>query len=927
MTDTYSGTNGHTYGFYSIATDNAGNVEQAPATADATTLIDSTAPSSSVSSLPNYENSGGFMVAWSGSEGSNGSGIASYDIYVSDNGGAYTVFQSDTTQTSAMFTGGQDGHQYRFYSIASDNAGNVEQAPTTPDSTTLVDLTAPTSAINSLPATEQSNSIPISWSGSDGANGSGIAGFDIYVSDNSGTYTVWKHESAATTSDTYSGTNSHTYGFYSIATDNAGNVETAPGTADATTAVNVTTVNQVVFDSATGILTIGGSDANDTILIAPDSRGRNVQVTLNGRVISNNIPLATVTQIDVLGYNGADTITVTNLSKPISVDGGDGADKLIVNGPATGTVYGLSASALSVGAVNYSFDGLESLAINAGKGNDTLAANAIPSLAVAFNGGTGTDTLIAPNMVNSWAVTGSGAGTLDTSVSFAAVENLTGGTLDDTFDFSSGQKISGKIDGGAGTDMLTYGNYAKAVTVNLQTGAATNTGGFADLETFVGGSATKDTLVGPNTARVWLITGTNAGAVNGISFSSFENLTGGTAADTFQIGAGGSISGKLDGGKTAANVLDVSNNAAATVINLQNSAATGVASFANIQSFVGSATTTLIGSNKTATWNITGTNTGTVIRNGASFGSSGSSSISFSGIGNLTGGAKNDTFTFANDATISGHLDGSAGTDVLNYAAYATPITVDLAAQTATGTGSIANFESLTGGASTGDTLIGTNAVNIWSITAANAGTLNKFSFKSVENLTGGTLADRFNLAKGIGLSGHIDGGAGNNTLDYSKYTTAISVNLAAGTATNIIGGITNFNVVLGGSAADNLTGSDGRDLLFGGAGADTLNGGEGDDILFESMPSFASNASTIDALLTYWNRNDLDYSTRVTQLRTGATGAAGLPKLNSSTVKDDTSADILTGSDGLDWFFAKLKSPNEDTITDLDTLDGEQTN
>src|SRR4051812_43842191 len=55
---------------------------------------------------------------------------------------------------------------------------------------------------------------------------------------------------------------------------------------------------------------------------------------------------------------------------------------------------------------------------------------------------------------------------------------------------------------------------------------------------------------------------------------------------------------------------------------------------------------------------------------------------------------------------------------------------------------------------------------------------------------------------------------------------------------------IRNFNVVLGGSAADNLTGSAGRDLLFGGAGADHLNGGAGDDILFDDTASVTSKDS-----------------------------------------------------------------------------------
>ena len=41
-----------------------------------------------------------FTVSWSGSDGA-GSGIADYNVYVSDDGGAFTLLQSDTTATSA----------------------------------------------------------------------------------------------------------------------------------------------------------------------------------------------------------------------------------------------------------------------------------------------------------------------------------------------------------------------------------------------------------------------------------------------------------------------------------------------------------------------------------------------------------------------------------------------------------------------------------------------------------------------------------------------------------------------------------------------------------------------------------------------------------------------------------------------------------
>ena len=64
-----------------------------------------------------------------GSNGSTPSGVASIAIYDSKNGGAFTLFTTVTpADPSALFTG-QAGNTYGFYSIATDNAGNVQPTP------------------------------------------------------------------------------------------------------------------------------------------------------------------------------------------------------------------------------------------------------------------------------------------------------------------------------------------------------------------------------------------------------------------------------------------------------------------------------------------------------------------------------------------------------------------------------------------------------------------------------------------------------------------------------------------------------------------------------------------------------------------------------------------------------------------------------
>jgi hypothetical protein len=218
---TFTGQDGHTYGFYSIATDNVGNVESAPGSAEATTRVDTTPPVSSVTALPAFRPST-FTLSWSGQDNPGGSGLASYSIYVSEDGGALTPLLTNTTATSTMFTG-QDSHRYGFYSVATDNVGNVQPISGAPQATTKVDTVAPTSSVQALPA----NSLPsftVSWSGQDNPGGSGLAYYDVYVSDNGGAFTRWQSHTTQT-SAVFSGQIDHRYGFYSVATDNVGNVE------------------------------------------------------------------------------------------------------------------------------------------------------------------------------------------------------------------------------------------------------------------------------------------------------------------------------------------------------------------------------------------------------------------------------------------------------------------------------------------------------------------------------------------------------------------------------------------------------------------------------------------------------------------------------------------------------------------------------
>jgi len=100
-------------------------------------ILDDLSPASQVAGLPATTDSTRFQVSWSGTDGVEGSGIGSYDVFVSVNEGPYTLWLDDTVQTSALYAG-QNGHAYRFYSVATDNVDLVEHPPLIADATILV---------------------------------------------------------------------------------------------------------------------------------------------------------------------------------------------------------------------------------------------------------------------------------------------------------------------------------------------------------------------------------------------------------------------------------------------------------------------------------------------------------------------------------------------------------------------------------------------------------------------------------------------------------------------------------------------------------------------------------------------------------------------------------------------------------------------
>ena len=123
-----------------------------------TNTIDVDAPTSQVSTLPSISTTN-FTVSWAGSD--NGSGIASYDIYVSTDGSQFVLWKDNISETSATFNG-QPGRTYAFYSIAVDNVGLTEAAPIAADTQTIVN-TAPTISTISNQTTDEDTTKAITF--------------------------------------------------------------------------------------------------------------------------------------------------------------------------------------------------------------------------------------------------------------------------------------------------------------------------------------------------------------------------------------------------------------------------------------------------------------------------------------------------------------------------------------------------------------------------------------------------------------------------------------------------------------------------------------------------------------------------------------------------------------------------------------------
>ncbi|HET6430321.1 MAG TPA: LEPR-XLL domain-containing protein [Phycisphaerae bacterium] len=321
-------------------------------------ILDGRAPTSSVKLKSEASLGVNTVMAWSGQDNAGGVGLASYDIYVSDNDGPFTLWLNDTTATSAVFTG-ERGHTYFFYSVATDKLGNTEKAPFVPDAGVhMRDLFAHTIVGGKQTGT---------WTFLDGAGNP----VEVNLAGSNCTATVYRHVADDQPGDIVTIAVVSEYGASATLS-----FKTAKGTVTfieediliegslkGLLAGGVTLGRHLQATGTMGRIDLGDIDAGHTISIGPRKAGdTKTAVTLNlGRVgdtsVVSETPIKSLTAIEWLDDDGApDVIEAPWIGKLATKGVKANAKKGIV--PVAGdfqaglTLSGLGAAKATLGSVS-----------------------------------------------------------------------------------------------------------------------------------------------------------------------------------------------------------------------------------------------------------------------------------------------------------------------------------------------------------------------------------------------------------------------------------------------------------------------------------------------------------------------------------------------------------------------------------------------
>ncbi len=532
----------------------------------------------------------------------------------------------------------------------------------------------------------------------------------------------------------------------------------------------------------------------------------------------------TVTAADATGFRSSGTGLVSNFAgiDTLVGSGTPGAtDQLTVTGTGGNDDFTLTATTLTAFGASLTYSGFEQLTINGLGGNDAFTVNGT-STPTLLSGGDGDDTFT----VNATAA----AGPL----------TLNGNAGNDTFTVNiepaAGQVLAGTVtvNGSEDTDALTVnGNPTAADTIAVTNTTVSRTGS-ATITYVMLEQLTVNGLGGNDTFNV---------QSTGIP----TTVNGNQGDDTINVG---SAANQLDG---IQGTLTVHGNEGSNTLNLndQGSTAAGTYSLAATQFQRVIPLTALV---------TYGTFQALNLRAGSADDTVNIYSTFRDTVYTVAAGAGSDTINLGSnpDAPTSSTLDGFSGAlsvngndgvDRLNLndqgttAASRYLLTANAAGQTlfqrlsaVTAQVTYGTLEALTLNAGTGSDVVILEHTHA-GVTTVNANTGNDRAcicraLEGPTSVNGEAGNDEFAFADGASLtSGLVSGGGGTDLLNYLVYTTALVVNLAAGTATGT-GGVTGVEYVVGGSGNDTLIGENGPNQLEGRAGNDTINGLGGNDIL-----------------------------------------------------------------------------------------------
>jgi Ca2+-binding RTX toxin-like protein len=488
--------------------------------------------------------------------------------------------------------------------------------------------------------------------------------------------------------------------------------------------------------------------------------------------------------------------------------------------------------------------------LTGGNGSDTLTGNGQGN---KLSGGIGNDSL-----------DGKGGGEPPGSPGLFVSDSLQGGSGNDTINGGPAGSFSDQVDGGIGTDLLSYQARTDHLEIWLD-GSNEGEDEITGVENVKDGSAS-DVIVGNDDGNVLYGYGGNDTM---LGKGGVDILYGMDANDSLYGGSGHDLLSGLDGADTLDGEADddylaggagfdtatYAASASPVTVTLDGGYNDGVAGegdnvLPDVEAVVGgSAGDTITGSS--------GPNSLTGGGGGDTLNGDGAADTLDGGPGadKLNGGADGDTLLggVENDElhgdggydSLSGGpgpdlLDGGSEGDTANYLGSSAAVNLDLAAGTATGEGAdtLTSVESAFGSAF-GDTLLGTGGPN----TLSGAGGPDTIRGREDgDSLNGGDGDDVFRGGSGNDI---VSGGPGTDRMDFSNAPNAVTVDLStlSGPATgegsdsllgieNVDGSASFGDKITGSAGANVLKGLGGSDQLYGLGGDDTLDGGNGTDTL-----------------------------------------------------------------------------------------------